>query len=98
MVKTAAETGLVVRDDITEIPTLIESKTMDIRPEMQNNPYIQEALRVLPVHGYRSAIGSIWNAAIDDLRNKAMFRSLLLFNKKMSKRIGKECKTYKDFQ
>jgi hypothetical protein len=98
MVKPVAETGLVVKDDTNEISTLIESKIMDIRPEMQNNPYIQEALRVLPVHGYRSAIGSIWNAAIDDLRNKVMFRSLLLFNKEMSKRIGKECRTYEDFQ
>jgi hypothetical protein len=98
MAKKVAETGLTVRDDASEISTLIESKIMDIRPEMQNNPYIHEALRVLPVHGYRSAIGSIWNAVIDDLRNKVMFRSLSLFNKEICKKVGKECKTYEDFQ
>jgi len=35
---------------------------VDLREDMRNNPYIQEAVRVLPVKGYRSAIGAFWNA------------------------------------
>jgi hypothetical protein len=92
-------TDIANKDDVNEISGLIESRILDIRPELQSNPYIQEALRVLPVHGYRSAIGSIWNAVIDDLRNKIIFRSLSLFNKEMKSKIGgHECKNYDDFQ
>jgi hypothetical protein len=67
-----------------------------IREDMRDNPYIKETLRVLPVGGYRSAIGSFWNAVVDDLRNKIIFRSLALFNKEMkpSRQINK----YEDFQ
>ena len=54
-----------------------------IREDMQDNPYVIETLRVLPVGGFRSAIGSFWNAVVDDLRNKIMFRSLSMFNKEM---------------
>lgn len=67
-----------------------------IREDMQDNPYITETLRVLSVGGYRSAIGSFWNAVVDDLRNKIIFRSLNLFNKEMNppRKITK----YEDFQ
>lgn len=67
-----------------------------IRVDIRDNPYIAETMRVLPVGGYRSAIGSFWNAVVDDLRNKIIFRSLSLFNKEMkpSKSISK----YEDFQ
>ena len=51
---------------------------------------------MLPAGGYRSAIGAFWNAVVDDLRNKIMFRSLAMFNKEME--IGREIKTYDDFQ
>jgi hypothetical protein len=51
---------------------------------------------VLPVGGYRSAIGAFWNAVVDDLRQKIIFRSLSLFNK--SNNCGREIKTYEDFQ
>lgn len=63
---------------------------------MQDNPYIQEALRVLPVRGYRSAIGAFWNAVVDDLRNKIIFRSVKLFNKEIN--VGRTVETYDDFQ
>ncbi|WP_226579898.1 hypothetical protein [Halobacillus litoralis] len=63
---------------------------------MHDNPYIEEALRVLPVGGYRSAIGAFWNAVVDDLRNKIIYRSLTMFNKEME--IGREINTYDDFQ
>ena len=53
-------------------------------------------MRVLPVDGYRSAIGQFWNAVVDDLRNKIIYRSLSLFNKEM--KLGKEIKSYEDFQ
>ena len=68
----------------------------NVREEMADNPYLTEALRVLPVGGYRSAIGSFWNAVVDDLRNKILFRSVKLFNKAVSPR--REVKTYEDFQ
>lgn len=59
---------------------------------MRHSPYIQEALRVPPVQGYRSAIGSFWNAVVDDLRNKIIHRSLPLFNKVMKEKLGRTIK------
>jgi len=67
-----------------------------IREDIRDNPYIAETLRVLPVGGYRSAIGSFWNAVVDDLRNKIMFRSLSLFNKEMD--LRRNVSKYEDFQ
>jgi hypothetical protein len=93
------EIDLVQSNESSETSALIKSRILEIRPEMQSNSYIEEALRVLPVQGYRSAIGSIWNAVIDDLRNKVMYRSLSLFNKEMGQKLGnKICKTYENFQ
>jgi hypothetical protein len=67
-----------------------------IRDDIRDNPYIAETLRVLPVGGYRSAIGSFWNAVVDDLRNKIMYRSLSLFNKEM--KPPRHVSKYEDFQ
>lgn len=67
-----------------------------IREDIHDNPYIIETLRVLPVGGFRSAIGSFWNAVVDDLRNKIVFRSLALFNKEMKPQ--KQISNYEDFQ
>lgn len=78
------------------IQPLFERALSNVREEIADNPYIQEALRVLPVGGYRSAIGSFWNAVVDDLRNKIIHRSLKLFNQSIN--IGREIKTYEDFQ
>jgi len=64
---------------------------------LRENPYIAEATRVLPVGGYRSAIGSFWNAVVDDLRNKITSRSLSLFNKTLPPG-KKSVKCYEDFQ
>ena len=47
---------------------------------------IEETLKILTVGGYRSAIGSFWNAVVDDLRNKILFRSISMFNKEMKPR------------
>jgi len=80
----------------TEIVPLINRAVMGVREDMRDNPYILEAIRVLPVQGYRSAIGAFWNAVVDDLRNKIMFRSISLFNKEVN--VGREIKTYEDFQ
>lgn len=79
-----------------EIEPLIRRTVLRVREDILDNPYIQEALRVLPVGGYRSAIGSFWNAVVDDLRNKIIHRSLPLFNKAVPQR--REIKTYEDFQ
>jgi hypothetical protein len=79
-----------------EVYGLINKSMLNVREDMQENPYLLEALRVLPVGGYRSAIGAFWNAVIDDLRNKIIFRSLPMFNKEME--IGREIKNYDDFQ
>lgn len=50
------------------ITPLFERCLASVREEMRDNPYIIEGLKVLPVGGYRSAIGSFWNAVVDDLR------------------------------
>jgi hypothetical protein len=68
-----------------------------VREEMRDNPYIEEALRVLPVGGFRSAIGSFWNAVVDDLRNKIIARSVALFNKSVDG-LSRKIATYEDFQ
>ena len=80
----------------TEMVPLFERTLQTIREDFHGNPYIEEALRVLPVQGYRSAIGSFWNAVVDDLRNKILWRSTSLFNKAVN--VGREVKTYEDFQ
>lgn len=80
----------------TDITPLIERAVMNVREDMRDSPYILEALRVLPVQGYRSAIGAFWNAVVDDLRNKIIFRSTDLFNKAVN--VGRTIKTYEDFQ
>lgn len=79
-----------------EIRPLFEKALTNVRDEISDNPYIIEAIRVLQVGGYRSAIGSFWNAVVDDLRNKIIHRSLELFNKSLS--ISPDIKTYEDFQ
>jgi len=80
----------------TDAQSLLTRSISNVRDEIADNPYIEEALRVIPVGGYRSAIGSFWNAVVDDLRNKIMHRSLSLFNKSFSEK--KEVKSYEDFQ
>jgi hypothetical protein len=80
----------------TELQPLLERSLASVREEIQDNPYILEAFRVLPVGGYRSAIGCFWNAVVDDLRNKIIHRSLSLFNKSVE--LGREVKCYEDFQ
>ncbi|MED3316388.1 MULTISPECIES: hypothetical protein [Bacillus cereus group] len=79
-----------------EVYTLIKKTLTNVREDMHENPYIEEALRVLPVGGYRSAIGAFWNAVVDDLRNKIIFRSLPMFNKEVT--LSREIKSYDDFQ
>ena len=86
----------LVRASDTDIVPLIERAVMNVREDMRDNPYILEALRVISVQGYRSAIGNFWNAVVDDLRNKIIFRSLSLFNKEIN--VGREIKNYEDFQ
>ena len=67
--------------ETNQIESLLKDRLSEFRPDMQGNPYIMETLRVLPVQGYRSAIGSFWNAVVDDLRSKIIDRRLKLFNK-----------------
>src|SRR5262245_25876449 len=78
------------------LATLFERAIDNVRDDMIENPYIIEALRVLSVRGYRSSIGNVWNAVVDDLRNKIIHRSLSLFNKAIPQR--REVKRYEDFQ
>lgn len=87
---------LVTTEQDQAIVPLIERAVLNVREDMRDNAYIAEALRVLPVQGYRSAIGSFWNAVVDDLRNKIIFRSVSLFNKELN--VGRNVKTYDDFQ
>lgn len=85
----------MIKTSDKDIVPLIERAVLCVREDMRDNPYILEAVRVLPVQGYRSAIGAFWNAVVDDLRNKIIFRSLSLFNKEVS--LGREIKNYDDF-
>jgi hypothetical protein len=86
----------LVKTSDNDLLPLIERSVLSVREDMRDNPYILEAVRVLPVKGYRSAIGAFWNAVVDDLRNKIIFRSLSLFNKEI--KVGREIKSYEDFQ
>ena len=79
-----------------EITALVERCLLSVRDDIRDSPYIREALRVLPVGGYRSAIGSFWNAVVDDLRNKVIARSIAIFSKTAN--VGRELKTYDDLQ
>ena len=51
-----------------EEAALVSKELVNVREEVQDCPYLGEALKVLPVRGYRSAIGAYWNAVVDDLR------------------------------
>ena len=72
----------------------LQRELTNVREELIENKYIEEARIVLKAGGLRSAIGCYWNAVSDDLRRKIMHRSLDLFNKEMNK----SAKTYEDFQ
>ena len=87
---------LAVRITETDIVPLIGRSLESVRDDLRDSPYILEALKVLPAGGYRSAIGAFWNAVVDDLRKKIIFRSLSLFNKSI--KCDREIKTYEDFQ
>lgn len=80
----------------TEVDFLFTRAIESVRSDMRDNPYIIEAIKVLAVDGYRSSIGSFWNAVVDDLRNKIMYRSLDMFNKEVD--LRREIKNYEDFQ
>jgi hypothetical protein len=80
----------------TDFAPFFERCLNSVRPDLRDNPYIVEGLKVLSVRGYRSAIGSFWNAVVDDLRNKVIARSLKLFNKSIT--LSREIKSYEDFQ
>ncbi len=86
----------LIKIEMSEVEPLLKKSIMNVRDEIMDNPYIIEAIKVLPVGGYRSAIGSFWNAVVDDLRNKIIYRSLSLFNKSIDFR--REIKSYDDFQ
>lgn len=75
---------------------LVSKEIVNVREEVRDCPYLEEALRVLTVKGYRSAIGSYWNAVIDDIRQKIIHRSLDLFNKEINPR--RKIEKYEDFQ
>lgn len=74
----------------------LQAELTNVREELQDNKYIQEAIKVLAAGGLRSTIGSYWNAVVDDLRKKVIHRSLDLFNKEMN--YGGKVKSYEDFQ
>tara|TARA_R110001583_G_scaffold192755_1_gene359700 strand:+ start:993 stop:1562 length:570 start_codon:yes stop_codon:yes gene_type:complete len=75
---------------------LVSKEIVNVREEVRDCPYLEEALKVLPVKGYRSAIGAYWNAVIDDIRQKIIHRSLDLFNKEVNPK--KTIVHYEDFQ
>jgi hypothetical protein len=95
MPRSKKSTSLVVATS-TELVPLFSRALETVRDDARDNPYLAEALRVLPVGGYRSAIGSVWNAVVDDLRNKILHRSVELFNKSVA--LARKVETYEDFQ
>jgi hypothetical protein len=80
----------------SELAPIFQRAIANVREDIADNPYLAEALRVLPVGGFRSAIGCFWNAVVDDLRNKILFRSVELFNKAVI--TGRKVQSYEDFQ
>lgn len=54
----------LVNTSDNDIAPLIERAVMCVHEDTQDNPYILEAVCVLPVQGYRSAIGAFWNMSI----------------------------------
>jgi transposase-like protein len=72
----------------------ISEELENIREEIRDNVYLIEAKEVFLTKNFRSTIINYWNVVIDDLRNKAMHRSLELFNKELKKSIN----SYEDFQ
>lgn len=72
----------------------LQKELTNVRVDLFDNKYINEAHKVLTAGGLRSAIGCYWNAVSDDLRRKVMHRSLDLFNKEMNKNV----KDYEGFQ
>lgn len=72
----------------------LQRELTNVREELIGNKYILEARKVLEAGGLRSAIGCYWNAVVDDIRKKIIYRSLDLFNKEM----GTSVKSYDDFQ
>jgi len=72
------------------------NEVMKSRKEMNDNSHLRETLRVLPVEAYRSAIGAIWNATVDDLRQKLLHQGIDHFHKKV--KVDKSIKTYEDLQ
>ncbi len=92
---TRKSTAVAVTDARRIVP-LFRRALEGIREDARDNPYLEEAMRVLAVGGYRSAIGSIWNAVVDDLRNKIIYRSVELFNKSVS--LQRVVSDYEDFQ
>jgi len=74
----------------------LQKELTNIRSDVSDDPYIQEAIKVLAAGGLRSTIGSYWNAVIHDIRIKIEHRSLDLFNKEMPHL--KNVKEYEDFQ
>lgn len=93
---TSTPQNKIVEVSQSDFSLLFERCLNSVRPDLRDNPYILEGLKVLPVKGYRSAIGSFWNAVVDDLRNKVVARSLKLFNKSIN--THREIKIYEDFQ
>lgn len=91
-----AREDLPIQASVGELLPAFKSAIDRVRDEIVDNTYISEAMRVLPAGGYRSAIGCVWNAVIDDLRNKIIHRSLNLFNKSLN--LSREIKHYEDFQ
>ena len=55
---------VTIPDEEKEIVPLMCRTLSSVREELQDDPYIIEAINVLQVGGYRSSIGSFWNAVV----------------------------------
>ena len=93
LVKYDTRAEIIIPQDKLEY---LQKELTNVREDFASNKYVKEAITVLSVDGLRSAIGSYWNAVVDDMRRKIMHRSLDLFNKEVNPK--REVKTYEDFQ
>lgn len=83
-----------VQQKIIELEPAAKDIYTRIRPEKQRNKYIESSIKLFLLGEYRNAMDNIWQATIDDIREKVLARSITFFNQEMKTSISK----YSDFQ
>lgn len=90
------EIEIVIPKGQAEIVPIMQRTLMSVREELRDDPYIIEAIKVLQVGGYRSSIGSFWNAVVDDLRNNVLLSDKFSAALQICRRA--RCSTAKEYR